>query len=103
MSNDSIPPCSPSAKNSIRHLLTAYDLRWSHVVCESKLHKYKKCRLAIYWMLHCRGWSYAQIGRLCSRDASTILYHIKIIKSESIGPVKDRIRASAKRPIGRAV
>lgn len=64
-------------RDSLRHILTAYDVTWEDVISPSRRHAMHAPRLAVYWALHCRGFSTSKIGQLTRRDHSSIVYALE--------------------------
>jgi chromosomal replication initiation ATPase DnaA len=82
--SDRPPPCTPELHASLAAILDAYGRTWAHVVSPARPAAYIPCRRAIYWLLHCRGWSSLRIGRFCHRDHTSILYALGKVNSHVI-------------------
>lgn len=52
--------------------------RWKEVVAK---------RVAVYRGLHAAGLNYSEIGRLCGRDPSSILYWLKKGRRDHVRPI----------------
>lgn len=68
---------SDATRRSIGCVLDAYGVTWADIVRPERRHCWNAPRRAVYWLLHCKGWSYPQIGRLCQRDHTSIIYHVR--------------------------
>jgi len=67
-------PVAQATRDGLRCVLDAYGATWDDVVGPSRRTCYDAPRRAIYWLLHCRGFSTVSIGRLTRRDHSSIVY-----------------------------
>ena len=68
---------SDATRQSIRHILDAYGATWFDLVRADRAARWRPARNALYWMLHCKGWSYPRIGRACRRDHTSILKSLR--------------------------
>lgn len=62
-----------ATRRSIQYILDAYGATWHDLVRADRSDRWRPARNALYWMLHCKGWSYSRIGRVCRRDHTSVL------------------------------
>jgi len=74
-------PLSDENRRSLILMLEAYQVTWWDIVGPCRMARFIPPRRAIYWMLHCKGFSMSRIGRLMMRDHSSIVYAIQAINS----------------------
>ncbi len=68
---------SDATRQSIACILDAHGATWADIVRPDRRRRWNAPRRAVYWLLHCRGWSTLRIGRLCCRDHTSIIYHLR--------------------------
>jgi hypothetical protein len=75
---DGAPPMAKDLALSVKYILQAYGFTWREAfqVRRNTVSRHRNARAAIYWLLHCRGWSYPKIGKLCGRDHTTIIWSL---------------------------
>jgi hypothetical protein len=70
-------PVSDRTRQSLRHVLTAYGATWDDVTGPAHHARIVTMRRAVYWLLHCNGFSLSRIGALTHRDHTSILHGLK--------------------------
>jgi hypothetical protein len=74
-------PVSDRTRQSLRHVLAAYGATWDDVTGPAHHARTVTMRRAVYWLLHCNGFSLSRIGALTHRDHTSILHGLKKVNS----------------------
>jgi hypothetical protein len=74
-------PVSDRTRQSLRHVLTAYGATWDDVTGPAHHARTVTMRRAVYWLMHCNGFSLSRIGALTHRDHTSILHGLKKVNS----------------------
>lgn len=75
-------PLSNRQKLMVLPVLEDHDVMWADVVRVSRLAKLVNARRDVYRELFEMGMSFSQIGRVCQRDHTTIMYHLEKLPLE---------------------
>jgi hypothetical protein len=75
---DGAPPMAKEIALSVKYILQAYGFTWREAFASRRdnVSRHRNARAAIFWLLHCRGWSYPKIGKLCGRDHTTVIWSL---------------------------
>jgi hypothetical protein len=74
-------PVSDRTRQSLRHVLAAYGATWDDVTGPAHHARTVTMRRAVYWLMHCNGFSLSRIGALTHRDHTSILHGLKKVNS----------------------
>jgi len=74
-------PVSDRTRQSLRHVLAAYGATWDDVTGPAHHARTVTMRRAVYWLMHCNGFSLSRIGVLTHRDHTSILHGLKKVNS----------------------
>ena len=74
-------PVSDRTRQSLRHVLAAYGATWDDVTGTNHHARTVTMRRAVYWLLHCNGFTLPRIGALTHRDHTSILHGLKKVNS----------------------
>ena len=65
----------------LNRTLTAYGATWDDVTGPAHHARTVTMRRAVYWLMHCNGFSLSRIGALTHRDHTSILHGLKKVNS----------------------
>jgi hypothetical protein len=78
-----LPPVklNRGTRESLAYLLQAYGVTWADVTNVSRRPRFTRARRAIWWFLHCRGFSTVRIGELTNRDHTSVVHALQKVNS----------------------
>jgi tRNA nucleotidyltransferase (CCA-adding enzyme) len=78
-----LPPIklNRSTRESLAYLLQAYGVTWDEVTSVRRWPRFTRARRAIWWFLHCRGFSTVRIGELTNRDHTSVVHALQKVNS----------------------
>ena len=78
-----LPPVklNRGTRESLAYLLQAYGVTWADVTGVRRWPRFTRARRAIWWFLHCRGFSTVRIGELTNRDHTSVVHALQKVNS----------------------